>query len=85
MSFIKLVIHAFSILAVFKYQVLIRSSVFFLLLVLFVPNLYGFFLKIILVVFTLFVFLISMRENSEELDNCEKKIANIQTIYTKRL
>ncbi len=85
MSFIKLVIHAFSILAVFKYQVLIRSCMFFLLLFLFVPNLYGLFLEIILVVFTVSVFLASMRESTGDLANCEKKIANIETVHTKRL
>ena len=85
MSFIKLVIHAFSILAVFKYQVLIRSCMFFLLLFLFVPNLYGLFLEIILVVFTVSVFLASMRESTDDLANCEKKIANIETVHTKRL
>ena len=39
MSFIKLVIHSFSILAVFKYQVLLRSIVFSIILLLLAPNL----------------------------------------------
>ena len=41
MSFIKLVVHAFSILAVFKYQVLFRSCLLFAVIFLFVPGLYG--------------------------------------------
>ena len=85
MSFIKLVIHAFSILAVFKNQVLIRSSIFLLILFLFVQNLYGVLLGFLIVSFTTCVFLISKRENIEELTNCENKIDNIYTIHTKRL
>ena len=85
MSFIKLVIHAFSILAVFKNQVLIRSSIFLLILFLFVQNLYGVLLGFLIVSFTACVFLISKRENIEELTNCENKIDNIDTIHTKRL
>ena len=85
MSFIKLVIHAFSILAVFKNQVLIRSSIFLLILFLFVQNLYGVLLGFLIVSFTTCVFLISKRENIEELTNCENKIDNIDTIHTKRL
>ncbi len=85
MSFIKLVIHAFSILAVFKNQVLIRSSIFLLILFLFVQNLYGVLLGFLIISFTTCVFLISKRENIEELTNCENKIDNIDTIHTKRL
>ena len=85
MSFIKLVIHAFSILAVFKNQVLIRSSIFLLILFLFVQNLYGVLLGFLIISFTTCVFLISKRENIDELTNCENKIDNIDTIHTKRL
>ena len=85
MSFIKLVIHAFSILAVFKYQVLLRSCIFFVILFLFVQNLYGVLLEFLLVIFTSCVFLVSKRESNEELANCEEKIANIENIHTRRL
>ena len=85
MSFIKLVIHSFSILAVFKYQVLTRSILFFIILFLFIPNPYGTLLGFLLALFTASVFLVSTRESSEELTNCEKQIANIENIHTKRL
>ena len=85
MSFIRLAIHAFSILAVFKYQVLVRSILFFVALFLFISNSYGAFFGFFLILFTACVFLASRRENSEELANCEEKIANVENIHTRRL
>ena len=85
MSFFNLVTHSFSILSVFKYQVLLRSVLFFVILFLFVPNLYGTLFGFILIIFTVWIFLLSRRENSEELANCEKKITNIESIHTIRL
>jgi len=85
MSFFNLVTHSFSILSVFKYQVLLRSVLFFVILFLFVPNLYGIFFGFFLIIFTVWIFLLSRRENSEELANCEKKITNIESIHTIRL
>tara|TARA_Y100000590_G_scaffold432716_1_gene549041 strand:- start:47 stop:922 length:876 start_codon:yes stop_codon:yes gene_type:complete len=85
MSFMRLVFHAFSILAVFKYQVLLRSILFFIILFLFISNPYLAFFGFFLVFFTACVFLASRRENSEELANCEKKIANVENIHTGRL
>ena len=85
MSFLKLLIHAFSILAVFKYQVLLRSCIFLLILFLFVENPISLILVSIILSFTICVFIVSMRENSNELSNCEEKITNIENIHTKRL
>ena len=85
MSFLKLLIHAFSILAVFKYQVLLRSCIFLLILFLFVENPISLILVSIIISFTICVFIVSMRENSNELSNCEEKITNIENIHTKRL
>ena len=85
MSFIKLVIHSFSILAVFKYQVLLRSIVFSIILLLLAPNLITNFIIICLIVFTICVFILSRRENIEGLNNSENQIADIISVHTKRL
>ena len=85
MSFIKLVIHSFSILAVFKYQVLLRSIVFSVILLMLAPNLITNFIIICLIVFTLCVFILSRRENIEGLNNSENQIADIISVHTKRL
>ena len=85
MSFIKLVIHSFSILAVFRYQVLLRSTFFSIILLLFAPNPITNFIIIGLIVFTICVFILSRRENIEELKNSENQIGNVISIQTKRL
>ena len=85
MSFLKLVIHSFSILAVFKYQVLLRSIVFSIILLLLAPHLITNFIIICLIVFTICVFILSRRENIEGLKNSENQIADIISIHTKRL
>ena len=85
MSFIKLVIHSFSILAVFKYQVLLRSIVFSIILLLLAPNPITNFIIICLIVFTICVFILSRRENIEGLKNSENQIADIISVNTKRL
>ena len=85
MSFIKLVIHSFSILAVFKYQVLLRSIVFSVILLMLAPNLITNFIIICLIVFTTCVFILSRRENIEGLKNSENQIADIISVHTKRL
>ena len=85
MSFLKLVIHSFSILAVFKYQVLLRSIVFSIILLLLAPHLITNFIIICLIVFTICVFILSRRENIEGLKNSENQIADIVSIHTKRL
>ena len=85
MSFIKLMIHSFSILAVFKYQVLLRSIVFSIILLLLAPHLITNFIIICLIVFTICVFILSRRENIDGLKNSENQIADIVSVHTKRL
>ncbi len=82
MSFIKLVIHAFSILAVFKIQVLIRSTIFILLFFMLYPNSYILTLQIFMGLFTAAVFFISKIESKEKLENSLKSIKNIKEIHT---
>jgi len=85
MSFIKLVIHSFSILAVFRHQVLLRSVFFSIILLLFAPNFITNFIIICLIAFTICVFILSRRENIEGLKNSENQISDLISIHTKRL
>ena len=82
MSFYKLLIHSFSIIAVFKKQVLIRSVIFFSFL---------YFLKDYLsnatiiaqstiVIFNFLIFLVSLRENKEELINSQDNLTDIRDL-----
>ena len=69
MSLLNLVMHSFSIIAVFKYQVFLRSS--FLIIFLSYLNkfigIYSIFFQILLVIFSLLIFAVSMRENEKAL------------------
>jgi len=85
MSLLKLIIHSFSILGVFKFQVLFRSIFFLIALFLVYPNFYGIILGTLIAIFTICVFIVSTRESINELENSEKNISSIQIIYTKRL
>ena len=85
MSFINLIIHSLSILAVFKYQVLFRSIFFLLILNLFSPSIITYIFQLLLIIFNILVFLISKRENSEEFRDCEKKIGSTESLYNSRL
>jgi len=85
MSFNKLVVHAFSIWAVFKYQVLVRSVLFFLISFLFISFPYIIAFGLMLTTFTMGVFLSASQESYEKLENSEKNIANIETIHTTKL
>ena len=85
MSFFKLIIHSFSIIAVFKFQVLLRSVVLVLILNLFWPSVSSYFLQFFIILFAIIVFIISRRENAQELENSDNEIENIETLYTSRL
>ena len=82
MSFFRLLIHSFSIIAVFKYQVLARSIAIFLIL--FTLKTYlGFlitFLQFLLVLFVLIIFLVSLREKKDELLKSQNNLKNIVKI-----
>ncbi len=71
MSIFNLIIHSFSIIAVFKYSVFIRSSV----LIIFLSYLnnstdvLSIFFQILIVVFNLMIFSVSFRENEKDLLN----------------
>ena len=83
MSFYNLIIHSFSIISVFKYNVLIRSILFLIIyFFLIYPNL-SFVTLIplfVLILFNLIIFKISSRENYNEYENSLKNISNIDNL-----
>ena len=83
MSFYNLIIHSFSIISVFKYNVLIRSILFLIIyFFLIYPNLS--FVTLIplffVILFNVIVFKISSRENYNEYENSLKNISNIDNL-----
>ena len=83
MSFYNLIIHSFSIISVFKYNVLIRS-VFYLFIYLFLiyPKLsfITFLPFIFITIFTSLIFILSKRENLDEYNNCLENVVNFEVI-----
>ena len=78
MSFFNLAIHSFSIIAVFKYTVFLRSS-FLIIALSFLGkylDLVSISLQILIVLFNLLIFLVSMRENGKALSLSDKNILN---------
>ena len=68
MSLFKLIIHSFSIIAVFKNIVFLRSAIFIMILAFLTPTI-GFLaqsIMIMLVIFNLLIFPVSLRENEKE-------------------
>jgi polyisoprenyl-phosphate glycosyltransferase len=82
MSFFKLLIHSFSIIAVFKYQVFLRST--FMIIFLAYLNLYlgiiSIFFQILIVLFNLVIFTVSLREKENDLKNSHNNLNNIINI-----
>ncbi len=82
MSLIKLLIHSFSIIAVFKYKVLLRS-IFFILVLLILAKYFGLFIiiiQILIIAFNLTIFVVSLRENRKDFLNCQSNLKNIEII-----
>ena len=80
MSFFNLVIHSLSIIAVFKYNVFLRSSIFFIVLIIlpiFSPQI-TMILQIVLIFFNLIIFLISFREKKDELLLSQENLKDIK-------
>ena len=82
MSFFKLLIHSFSIISVFKYQVFLRST--FLIIILAYLNLYlgniSIFFQILIVLFNLVIFIVSLREKENELKSSHNNLSSIKDI-----
>ena len=82
MSLLKLLIHSFSIIAVFKYQVFLRST--FLIIALAYLNLYlghaSIFFQILIILFNLIIFAVSLRERETDLKNSHNNLDTIKKI-----
>ena len=88
MPFVGLVIHSLSIVATFKYQVLIRSTFMILafgFLFTMKSNTILVIVSILIALFCATIFVISSRENIEELNNSQNKIENITNIHSLKL
>ena len=82
MSLFKLLIHSFSIIAVFKYRVLI-SSIIFLALFQYLEYLIQFnflLFQMLIVAFNILVFIVSFRENKKEFDNSKFNVGRIECL-----
>ena len=82
MSLFKLLIHSFSIIAVFKYQVFLRST-FIIIILAYLNPYFGIFstlLQIFTVVFNLLIFIVSFRENEKGLINSHKNLRDKKII-----
>ena len=83
MSLFKLIIiHSFSIIAVFKYQVFLRSTL--MLIALAYLNSYlgtlAIFFQISIVIFNLIIFIVSQREQEKDLLNSHNNLDNVKKI-----
>ena len=82
MSFLKLIIHSLSIIAVFKYQVFLRSTL--MLIALAYLNSYlgvlSIFFQISIVIFNLLIFIVSLREQEKDLLNSHNNLAGVKKI-----
>ena len=82
MSLVKLVIHSLSIIAVFKSQVFLTSVAIVLLFQYLTAyiNLNFLFFQALIILFNLFVFIISFRENEKGLRNSSSNIRNTEDL-----
>jgi polyisoprenyl-phosphate glycosyltransferase len=82
MSIIKLILHSLSIIAVFKYQVFLRST--FMVIVLAYLNIYlgniSIFFQISIILFNLIIFAVSIEKNKDNVQNSENNLSNIKNI-----
>ena len=82
MSLYKLIIHSLSIIAVFKYQVFLRSTL--MLIALAYLNSYigvlSIFFQISIVTFNLLIFIISLREQEKDLLNSHNNLVGVKKI-----
>ena len=82
MPLFKLLIHSFSIIAVFKYHVFLRSS-FIIILLAYFSSILGnvsIFLIILTVIFNLLIFVISQRESEKDLINSHQNLSEVKEI-----
>ena len=82
MSIFNLLIHSFSIIAVFKYNVFLRS-LFIVLLLYFLGNslsVFSFFSQILIIIFNIIILLVSFREKKDDLINSQDNLKSTKDI-----
>ncbi len=82
MSLYKLIIHSLSIIAVFKYQVFLRSTLMLIALA-YLNSYFGvllIFFQISIVVFNLLIFIVSLREQEKDLLNSHNNLVSVKKI-----
>ena len=87
MSLFKLIIHSLSIIAVFKYQVFLRSTLMLIVLA-YLHSYLGFlsiFSQISIVIFNLLIFIVSRREQEKDLLNSHNNLVGVKKLHTKKL
>ena len=82
MSLFKLLIHSFSIIAVFKYHVFLRSTFIIILLAYLSSTLGNFLISLIIliVIFNLLIFVVSQRESEKDLISCHQNLSEVKEI-----
>ena len=82
MSLLKLIIHSLSIIAVFKYNVFLRSTIMLIALAYLNAYLGNFttLSQVLIVIFNLLIFIISLREKKKDLLNSHNNLNNVKKI-----
>ena len=83
MSFFKLLVHSFSIIAVFKGSVIVRSILFLIFYLFFIysnPTIITLFPALVVLIFLILILKVSSRENIEELNNSLENIGSIDVL-----
>lgn len=82
MPLFKLILHSFSIIAVFKMNVFIRSALFLILLTYLNPyiGLFSPTLQFIIVIFNIFIYIISTKSNEKRLESMDLELGDIEKI-----
>ena len=83
MNFFKLLVHSFSIIAVFKGSVIVRSVLFIIFYLFFIYSnlsIITLFPALVVLIFLLLILKVSSRENIEELNNSLENISSIDVL-----
>ena len=82
MSLFKLIIHSLSIIAVFKYNVFLRSTLMIIALAYLNSHLgnLAIFFQILIVIFNIIIFIVSKREQENDFLNSHNNLDNIKKI-----
>lgn len=82
MSIFKLILHSLSIIAVFKHQVYLRSAILLIVFLLLSPMLGTFMLslQILVVLFSLIIFVVSLKKDINSYEKCEENLSSIDEI-----